>query len=228
MKIAVLGTGVVGKVIAAKLSSLGHDVVVGTRDPAATIARSEPGPYGDPPFAAWLGQNPGVRVDTFAAAAAHAEMVVNATSGRGALEALALAGAERLDGKVLVDISNPLDFSKGMPPTLSVCNDDSLGEQIQRAFPGARVVKTLNTVNAWIMVDPRSLASGDHTMFVCGNDAGAKAQVVSLLREGFGWSDVLDLGDISNARGTEMLLPLWVRIYGATQNPMFSIKVVRG
>lgn len=227
MKIAVLGTGVVGQTVAAKLAALGHAVTLGTRDPAATAGRSEPGAFGNPSFADWSKANPSVKVATFADAAAGAEWIVNASSGQAALTVLAAAGAANLDGKVLVDISNPLDFSKGMPPRLTVCNDDSLGEQIQRAYPRARVVKTLNTVNAYLMVDPRKLADGDHTMFVCGDDAEAKRQVTQLLVEGFGWRDVLDLGPIAMARGTEMLLPLWVRVYGATQQPMFSFKLVR-
>lgn len=227
MKIGILGTGVVAKTLAGKLASLGHDLVLGTRDPAASRGRTAPGPFGDPPLSAFLAQNPAVRLGTFAEAAAHGELLLNATSGLGALEALGLAGAANLSGKVLVDISNPLDFSRGFPPSLSVCNDDSLGERIQRAFPGARVVKTLNTVNAWLMVEPGMLAGGDHTMFVCGEDAEAKATVTRFLKEQLGWRDVLDLGGISMARGTEMYLPLWTRLYGALQTPNFSIKVVR-
>jgi 8-hydroxy-5-deazaflavin:NADPH oxidoreductase len=226
MRIAVLGTGVVGQTVAGKLASLGHEVALGTRDPAATLARTEPGAFGNPSFADWSRANPAVRVATFADAASGAELVVNASAGAASLQVLAQAGAENLDGKILVDISNPLDFSQGMPPRLTVCNDDSLGEQIQRAYPGAKVVKTLNTVNAFLMVDPRQLADGEHTMFVCGDDPEAKAQVTGLL-EAFGWKDVIDLGGISMARGTEMMLPLWVRIWGATQNPMFSFRVVR-
>jgi predicted dinucleotide-binding enzyme len=126
---------------------------------------------------------------------------------------------------VLVDIANPLDFSQGMPPSLFVSDTDSLGERIQRRFPQARVVKALNTVNAYVMVDPKRVAGGDHTTFVSGNDADAKKEVLGLL-EAFGWSDVVDLGDITTARGTEMYLTLWLRIMGATQNPMFNIKVV--
>ncbi|MEZ4241074.1 MAG: NAD(P)-binding domain-containing protein [Myxococcota bacterium] len=227
MKIAVLGTGVVGQTVAAKLASLGHDVAIGTRDPEATRARTEPGAFGNPSFADWLGANPTVRVATFADAAADAEMVVNASAGGASLQVLAQVGPEALAGKILVDIANPLDFSAGMPPRLSVCNDDSLGEQIQRAYPDAKVVKTLNTVNANLMVDPRQLADGEHTMFVCGDDAEAKAKVTALLTEQLGWRDVVDLGGIAMARGTEMLLPLWVRVWGATQNPMFSFRLVR-
>ena len=226
MRIAVFGTGVVGKTIAGKLDELGHEVSVGTRDPEATKARKEPGQFGEPSYAEFVAAHPKVKTASYADAARDAEIVVNATSGTGALDALKSAGSG-LAGKVIMDISNPLDFSKGFPPRLTVCNDDSLGEQIQRAFPEAKVVKTLNTVNAFLMVAPAQLAGADHTMFVCGNDAAAKQKVTSLLTEGFGWKDVLDLGDITNARGTEMLLPIWTRIYAATQNPMFSFKVVR-
>lgn len=227
MKIGILGTGVVAKTLAGKLVSLGHDLVLGTRDPVASRARTAPGAFGDPPLSTFLDQNPNVRLATFAEAAAHGELLLNATSGQGALEALALAGAANLAGKVLVDISNPLDFSRGFPPSLSVCNDDSLGERIQRAYPEVRVVKSLNTVNAWLMVDPGMLAGGDHTMFVCGDDAEAKATVTRFLKEQLGWRDVIDLGGIATARGTEMYLPLWTRLYGALQTPNFSIKVVR-
>ena len=225
MRIAVFGTGVVGKTVAGKLDEIGHEVLVGTRDPEATKVRTEPGQFGEPSYADFVATHPKVKTETYADAARNAEIVVNATSGTGAIEALSSAGG--LAGKVIMDISNPLDFSKGFPPRLSLCNDDSLGEQIQRAFPQAKVVKTLNTVNAFLMVAPAQLAGGDHTMFVCGNDGDAKQKVTSLLTEGFGWKDVLDLGDITNARGTEMLLPIWTRIYASTKNPMFGFKIVR-
>lgn len=226
MQFAVLGTGVVGKTIAAKLVALGHDVALGTRDPAATRARTAPGAYGDGPLSDWLTANPAVRLATFAEAARDGEIVVNATSGQATLAALEAAGADHLAGKVLLDLSNPLDFSAGMPPRLFVCNDDSLGEQIQRAFPAARVVKTLNTVNAHLMVDPGQLRDGHHTMFLSGDDASAKATARELLGA-FGWTDVIDLGGISTARGTEMVLALWTRVWVATKNPMFAFAVVR-
>lgn len=225
MKIGVFGTGVVGRTIAGKVLELGHAVRIGTRDPAATMARSEPDKMGTPPFKTWKEQHPGVELVTIAQAAAHGELLVNAMSGTGSIDALKLAG-DALSGKVLLDISNALDFSKGLPPTLAVCNTDSLGEQIQRTFPALKVVKSLNTVNANVMVGPKTLAGGEHTMFVCGNDAGAKATVTSLLQS-FGWQDIMDLGDITSARGTEMYLPLWLRLWGAVKTPAFSIKVVR-
>jgi predicted dinucleotide-binding enzyme len=226
VRFGILGTGVVGKTIAARLASLGHDVVIGTRDPEETMSRTEPDPYGNPPFGAWQEEHPEVRLGTFGEAAAHGEIVVNATAGGVSLQALELAGETDLNGKVLIDISNPLDFSRGMPPTLLVSNTDSLGEQIQRRFPEAKVVKTLHTMNAYLMVDPAQLAGAEHTVFVSGDDAEAKATVTELLRS-FGWTDIIDLGDITTARGTEMLLPVWLRLFGALQEPIFNFKVVR-
>jgi predicted dinucleotide-binding enzyme len=225
MRIAVLGTGTVGQTVAARLAGLGHEVTVGTRDVAATMARTQADAYGNLPFGQWRQQHPGIAVGTLAAAAEGAELVINATNGAGSAAALEAAGEQHLAGKVLVDVANPMDFSAGMPPSLLVSGTDSLGEQIQRRFPAAKVVKTLNTVNASLMTDPGQLAGGDHTMFVCGDDPGAKAQVAGLLKS-FGWSDVIDLGDITTARGTEMYVPLWLRLF-ALGSPMFNIKVVR-
>ncbi len=226
MKIAVLGTGSVGRILAARLAELGHDVVVGTREVAATLARTAAAGRDEPPFAAWLDANPTVALADYAGAAASAELVVNATNGAGTLAALGQAGAENLAGKVLVDVSNPLDFSAGMPPTLFVKDTDSLGEQIQRAFPDARVVKTLNTLTGALQADPAVLAGGDHTVFVSGDDAEAKQAVTSLL-ESLGHRDVIDLGDITTARGPEMYLPLWLRLWGALGTGQLNIKVVR-
>lgn len=226
MRIAVLGTGPVGQAVAAKLDDLGHDVTVGTRSVGDAMGRTEPDSFGNPPFPQWADQHPGIEVATLAAASSDADMVVNATNGAGSVAALEAAGEEHLDGKVLIDIANPLDFSQGMPPSLLVSNTDSLGEQIQRRFPGTMVVKALNTVNASLMVEPGQLAGGDHSIFLSGNDPDAKDQVADLLRA-IGWSDVIDLGDITTARGTEMYLPLWARLWQALGTPMFTIKVVR-
>ncbi|HEX9411253.1 MAG TPA: NAD(P)-binding domain-containing protein [Actinomycetota bacterium] len=225
MRVAVLGTGGVGQTLAAKMASLGHEVMIGTRDVQATLDRKEAG-WGAMVFSEWHATHPDVKVGTFADAAAHAEVVFNATAGGASLDALEAAGADNLEGKVLVDVANPLDFSKGMPPILSVCNTDSLAEQIQRAFPTAKVVKTLNTVNSGVMVDPSQVAGGDHHVFVSGNDESAKADVTRILKEWFGWRNVLDLGDITSARGAEMLLPLWLRLSMALQGPSVTIKVV--
>ena len=226
VRLGILGTGTVGKTIAARLAGLEHDVMVGTRNPEETTSRTKPDPYGNPPFSAWQEEHPEVKLGTFAQAAAHGEMIVNATAGAVSLEALEQAGEDNLSGKVLIDLSNPLDFSKGMPPSLSVVNTDSLGEQIQRRFPEAKVVKTLHTMNAYLMVDPAQLAGGDHTVFVSGDDPEAKAAVTDLLRS-FGWTDIIDLGDITTARGTEMVLPVWLRLFGALQKPVFNFKIVR-
>ena len=225
MDIAVLGTGMVGQAIAGALSRLGHSVTIGTRDPHATLARTEPDGMGNPPYAAWQDAHGDVALTTFAEAAAGAEVVVLAGNGSAAIDMLAAAGADALAGKVLLDISNPLDFSAGFPPSLFVKDTDSLGEQIQRAFPDVRVVKTLNTLTAPLMVDPKSLGEGT-TVFVSGDDAEAKATVTGLLAE-FGHDDVIDLGGIETARGTEMFLPLWLRTMGALGTGMFNIKVVR-
>ena len=204
MKIAVIGTGMVGRAFVTRLTGLGHDVVLGTRDPQATLARAEPDHLGTPPLSTWFADNPDARLVTMAEAGAHGEVVINATAGANAIAALELVGAENLAGKVLLDLSLPLDLSAGWPPRLSVANDDSLGEQIQRAFPDARVVKTLNTVQYETMLDPTRLP-GKHNMFVSGDDADAKKAVTQLLGE-FGWPAdvVIDLGDITTARATEM------------------------
>jgi 8-hydroxy-5-deazaflavin:NADPH oxidoreductase len=201
MRIGVLGTGMVGRAISGKLAELGHDVRVGSRT-------------------ADEGKVP------FAEAAAHGELVFNCTSGRGALEALAAAGTDNLAGKTLIDVSNPLDMS-GDRPALLVANTDSLGEQIQRAVPEARVVKALNTMNCLLMVDPAAVP-GDHVVFVAGDDESAKAEVTTLLGE-FGWPShrVVDLGDLSGARSMEMYVMLWVRMMPFAGGPMFNIVVAR-
>ena len=215
MQIAVLGTGMVGQNLAGKLVALGHEVKMGSR--AA----------GNEKAVAWT-QQAGDRASegSFTDAASFAEIVVNATAGTASMAALEQAGADNLRGKVLLDVANPLDFSHGMPPTLSICNTDSLGEQIQRAFPEAMVVKALNTVNTDVMVNP-AIVPGSHTLFVCGDDDAAKAKVNELL-QAFGWpeQDIMDLGGIANARGMEMYLPLWLRLFGATGTGHLNVKVL--
>ena len=226
MRIGILGTGIVGRTLAAGFADHGHDVVMGTRDVSRSLANRETDRMGNGPLADWLAAHPAVRLDTLARAAAHGEVVALATSGQAALAAVEQAGAETLAGKPLIDVTNPLDFSAGFPPTLFVKDTDSLAEQIQRAVPAALVVKAFNTVTAAVMVSPASVGGGDHSLFICGNDADAKAIVAELAR-GFGWQDVVDVGDITAARGTEMLLPLWLRLMGAMGTPMFNFKVVR-
>jgi 8-hydroxy-5-deazaflavin:NADPH oxidoreductase len=226
MRIAVLGTGMVGQTLAGRLAELGHEVTAGTRDPAATLARTEPDRMGNPPYRDWATAHPRVRLATFAEAAAGADLVVNATSGEVSMAALTAAGRDNLAGKILLDIANPLDSSAGFPPTLFVKDTDSLGEQIQTAFPETKVVKTLNTMTAALMVHPTQLADGGHTVFVSGNDLDAKQTTIALL-ESFGHTDVIDLGDISTARGPEMVLPIWLRLMGVLNTPMFNFKIVR-
>jgi len=214
MHIGVLGTGTVGRTLAQALVDRGHEVRMGAR--AAGNAKA----------VAWSdAAGPLASEGSFEDAAAFGELAFNATAGAASLEALEMAGAEQLAGKVLIDVANPLDSSEGTAPTLTVCNDDSLGETIQRAFPEVRVVKALNTVTAAVMVAPE-LVPGDHTIFVCGNDEGAKTQARGLL-EGFGWppDSILDLGDITAARGMEMYLALWLRLWGATGTAVLNVAV---
>lgn len=225
MNIAVLGTGMVGRTLAGGLGRLRHSVAVGTRDPASTMARSEPDAMGNPPYAAWQSEHPDVSLVTYAEAASGADLVVLAGNGLAALDMLTAAGAEHLAGKPLLDVSNPLDFSAGFPPTLFVKDTDSLAEQIQTAFPRARVVKSLNTLTAALMVEPTLLEEAT-TVFVSGDDADAKATVTELL-VALGHQDVIDLGGIETARGVEMFLPLWLRTMGALGTGTFNIKVVR-
>lgn len=217
MKIAVLGTGMVGQAIASKLISLGHSVMMGSRTSDNSSATH---------WTKTIGK--GALHGSFAEAGAFGELFFNCTNGQGSIEALNLTGKENLAGKVLIDVANPLDSSKGMPPSLSICNTDSLGELIQRSFPEAKVVKSLNTMNCNLMVEP-SLVPGDHSVFVSGNDAEAKETVKGILKE-FGWKDhcIIDLGDISTARGAEQILPIWLRLWGVMKTPMFNFNIVKG
>lgn len=212
MKMGVLGSGMVAQGLSARLAELGHDVMVGTRD--AEKLRG------------WQSSNQKVVIGSFAETAAHGEMVFNATNGAASLNALSLAGEGNLAGKILVDVSNPLDFSNGFPPSLTVFGTDSLAEQIQRAFATTRVVKTLNTVSARVMTHPLEVANGDHHVFVSSDDLDAKMQVTDLLRS-FGWIHIFDLGDLSTARGTEAYLLLWVRLYGSMNTGMINIKIMK-
>jgi 8-hydroxy-5-deazaflavin:NADPH oxidoreductase len=227
MKIAVFGTGIVGQVISKRLAELGHEVTIGTRDIAKTLSRAGKDMYGNPPFGEWYDQNKHVlKLNTFSEATQPSEIIFNCTQGQGSIDAFTQAGTENLKGKIIMDISNPLDFSQGMPPSLSPVNTDSLGELIQRTFPDTKVVKTLNTMTCFVMVNP-ALIPGDHNVFVSGNDAAAKS-TSKLLLKSFGWTEqnIIDLGDITTARGTEQLLPIWIRLYSTLQNPMFNFKIV--
>jgi 8-hydroxy-5-deazaflavin:NADPH oxidoreductase len=213
MNIAVLGTGVTGQTIGTKLVRLGHEVMLGSRDPAKPSAVT---------WARDAGQH--ALYGTFQNAAAFGEVVFNCTLGAASLEALEQAGAENLRNKILIDTSNPLDRSSELW-TLTVCNTDSLGEQIQRAFPESKVVKTLNTVNANVMADPAKLPEMTD-VFVSGNDLDAKATVVMILKDWFGWRRITDLGDITTARSAEMYVLLWHNLRNSISAQRFNIKVV--
>jgi predicted dinucleotide-binding enzyme len=213
MKIGILGTGMVGETLGTRFVQLGHEVKMGSR-----TANNENA-------AKWV-KTSGTNASqgTFADAAAFGEIVFVCLKGEITLDVVRSV-ARPLAGKVVVDVSNPLDFSKGMPPSLSICNTNSLGEEVQKAAAAAKVVKTLNIVNCGVMVDP---AKGGHpTMLLCGNDAGAKGTITALLQS-LGWKDVIDLGDITKSRGTEMLLPLWLDLMGAFGHPDFGFRIVRG
>ncbi|MBI3176200.1 MAG: NAD(P)-binding domain-containing protein [Chloroflexi bacterium] len=215
MNIGILGTGVVGQTIGTRLIELGHNVMLGSR-----LANNEKG-------RAWARvQGSQASHGTFAEAAKFGEILFNCTSGMGSLSALEFPSKSDLTNKVLIDVANPLDFSRGMPPTLTVSNTDSLAEQIQRMHPLLRVVKALNTMNVDVMVHPERL-HGPHDVFICGNDDLAKNTVTEILTDWFGWESVIDLGDISNARGMEMVLPLWISLQRKLGTAYFNFKIVK-
>ncbi len=214
MKIAVLGTGMVGNTIGNKLIQLGHQVMMGSRTADNEKAKL------------WVNNNgSNASQGTFADAAKFGEMIFLCTKGEATLDVLRMAGLSLFNGKTVIDISNPLDFSKGMPPSMFICNTNSLGEEVQKLIPDAYVVKTLNIVNCEVMVNANK-SNGDPTMFMSGNNQEAKSAASKIL-EDFGWKDIIDLGDITTARGTEMMLPIWLRTYMATKNGYIAFKVVR-
>jgi hypothetical protein len=214
MKIGILGTGMVGEALATKLVELGHTVAMGSRTPDNLHA------------AAWV-RRMGVNAahGTFAEVANLSEMILLCTKGEVTLDVIRTVGAAAFEEKVVVDVSNPLDFSRGMPPSLMICNTDSLGEQVQKALPLAKVVKALNTVNCEVMVNPA--LAGHPTMVMAGNDPDAKILVIAMLKD-FGWRDIADLGDIKAARGMEMMLPLWLSVWARLGHPHFGLKLVQG
>ena len=226
MKVGIIGSGVVAQTLGTKLIELGHDVVLGTRDPAKLDDKRGMGATLREWIASVNKTDRKGKVATFQEAAAHGDLLINATQGEASVEALKLAGADKVGPKVLIDTANLLDFSKGMPPGVGASQARCLAEQIQAAFPNLKVVKSLNTIGAPVMVAPQALAGGEHTVFVSGNDAPAKAAAAELLKS-FGWKDVLDLGDISSARGPEMYMAMWLRLWGATGTGMINVKVVR-
>jgi 8-hydroxy-5-deazaflavin:NADPH oxidoreductase len=219
MKIGILGTGMVGNALGTKLVRTGHEVTMGSRSAGNEAAQK---------WAISLGER--AHFASFRDAASFGETVINCTGGAHSMEALEMVGAEPLRNKILVDVSNPLQQDKDGSMILTFCNTDSLGEQIQKAFPWTRVVKALNTVNCEIMIEP-SRVPGDHNLFICGNDAAAKKKIVEYLSDWFGWKpeNIIDLGDITASRGTEMMMPLWMRLFqGVIGHPYFNYQIVRG
>jgi predicted dinucleotide-binding enzyme len=229
MKIAIIGTGSVGQAIGSKLTSLGHSVMLGTRNVKDKLASTEKDRYGNPPFGEWLKTNNKIKLGTVTEAASFGEVVINATHGEGSITTLKLAGSKNYAGKVLVDIANPLDFSKGMPPSLlpGLNNTNSLGEEIQKTFPEARVVKTLNTMWFGLMINPNLIGGGNHINYISGNDTEAKNQVKKLLNE-IGWKNenLIDLGDITAARATESVLLIWLRVMNVRKGGTFNFNIV--
>jgi len=226
MKIAVLGTGMVGQAHAGKLAKLGHQVFMGTNSVAKTKARTKIDQMSRPGIGLWLEANHNVKLATFSRAEGSADLIINALSGQVCLKILQEIKANLAD-KILIDISNPLDFSKGYPQFLSLSNTDSLGEQIQKALPVTNVVKAFNTTNALVQVDPQAISGADHHLFLAGNDKAAKASVIKFAKQYYGWKNVLDLGDISSARGMEMVLPLWLEVRSSLNTPNFNFKIAR-
>ncbi|MFW5656834.1 MAG: NADPH-dependent F420 reductase [Bacteroidota bacterium] len=227
MKVAVLGTGFVGQTLASKLVSLNYEVIMGTRKSTETMARITPSQMVGTSFAEWYSKNKAVQLMNFSELPLDMDIFINATSGKASIDVLTRVGNKVLADKIILDVANPLDFSTGMPPTLFISNNDSLAESIQRTFPSVRVVKALNTVNAAIMINPGQI-HGIHHIFICGNDAGAKQKITQLL-QAFGWGDnqIIDLGDITAARATEQLHPLWIRLMSKFGSPHFNFSIVK-
>jgi predicted dinucleotide-binding enzyme len=224
MQIAMIGGGGVGQTLGAGLMAKGHSVVIGIRNPSPAELE-KPRAQGDT-LKAWITKT-GATVTDYATAAKGAEIIINVTPGQHSLEALRSAGAGNLAGKVLIDVANPLDFSAGMPPFLdpAFTGATSLAEQIQAAFPDAKVVKAFNTVAAAVMVAP-ALIPGEHDLFISGNDSAAK-DLVKGIAKGLGWISFADLGDLVGARAQEAVLPVWVRLWMVGGTPLVNLKVVR-
>lgn len=226
MKIGIIGTGIVGRMHAAKLTSLGHEVMIGTRDVAKTLEATKTDSTENQTFLEWFDDYPDVLLGTFDEACEYGEIIINALRGTVVLEVFGALNKDFLKGKLVIDIANVLDFSQGMPPVLLTRDGNSLGEQLQRLLPGVKVVKTLNTLTAYLQVNPLELAGGDHQIFMSGNDVEAK-KVVRTLLGSYGWKNIMDLGDITTARGTELLMPMWLRLWEALDTPMFNYKIIK-
>jgi len=225
MRVGIFGTGVVGTTLGAALVRRGHEVMLGTRDVRRKM--EEKAVDAQVSFHEWLSKNKKIRLGTFADAAVHGELLFNATAGHGSIEAMAKIRPADLRDKILIDVSNPLGPWTEGQLELFVANRDSLAEMIQRAHPGARVVKALNTVTAHLMVNPAGLAGGDHDIFVAGDDVPSRERVARFLRDEFGWKTVVDLGDLTAARGLEMMIMVWIKIWQVLGTGDFNFKVVR-
>jgi predicted dinucleotide-binding enzyme len=215
MKIAVLGTGMVGTTIGSKLVELGNEVKIGSRTRENEKAVEWVNAVGE------LASQ-----GSFKDAASFGEIIFNCTAGAVSLDALAMAGTDNLDGKILIDVANPLVRGKNPSLVPSLSNATSLAEEIQKAYSKVKVIKTLNTMHCQVMVHP-SLLTGEHDVFICGNDIEAKAQVKEILNS-FGWESIVDLGDLTAARATEMLSIIWVPLFGVYHSPHFNFKVMTG
>jgi 8-hydroxy-5-deazaflavin:NADPH oxidoreductase len=214
MRVGVLGSGVVGQTLGRGFVELGHEVKLGSRTP-------EKGELAE--WAKGRGRN--ASIGTFADTARHGELLVLCCLGEAANEVIDLAGPSHFDGKVVIDATNPLDFSRGMPPTIFVGLSDSLGERIQKKLPQSRVVKCFNIVPNSLMIRPE-LGGTTPTMMIAGNDDGAKSQVTEILRE-FGWTETVDIGGIDGARWLEALVPLWVRAAAKVGNFHCAFKLLK-
>jgi 8-hydroxy-5-deazaflavin:NADPH oxidoreductase len=214
-QVGVLGSGEVGRRLAAGFRSRGHDVMIGSRDP------------GKPELREWLsGDGAGIQGGTFAQAAAHGELLVLAVLGDAAEQVIVDAGPGNFSGKVVIDAMNPLDFSAGFPPKLSIAGEDSLGERVQRTLPDAKVVKAFNTIGNPYFVDP-AFSEGPPTMLIAGNDDDAKRTVGDVLAD-FGWPPPVDIGGIEGSRELEAICIAWVKIGGARGSWDHGFKLLVG
>ncbi len=227
MKIGILGTGMVGRAHAARLSCLGHSVMVGTRNVAKTLGRTKKDEMGNLPFRTWQKRYPKVALGTFAEAARHGNLIINALDGQVTLRVVKAIGPAAFAGKIVIDLANAVDYILDQPPKLSIPTDDSLAERIQRALPKAKVIKSLNNVGYELQVKPGRLAGGNHDVFVSGNDPGARRAAARFLRTAYGWKRVIDLGKLATARGQDSLVVTWLELYEALGTERFGIKIVK-
>lgn len=226
MKIGIIGTGIVGRTHAEKLIELKHEVMLGTRSVERTLAEDKPNSTINRSFRDWQTSHPLAKIGTFNQATEFGEIIYNVLRGEIVIDVFSGLKKANLDDKIIIDIANALDFSKGMPPLLLVRDGNSLGEQLQKLLPTTKVVKTLNTVSAPLQINPALLADGDHQIFMSGNSLEAKKMVETILRS-YGWKNILDLGDITTARGTEMMMPIWLRLWEALGTPLFNYKIIK-